>query len=128
MNVNNELLMFTKKKFHAITNNTQFVKFGNNIFSLIQILNIPFIELQFGIFKCFHKNTYTILSKNICAPSYSYELNSSFKIYDSYDDLIRYFINTFIHDQYITEDVFRCLLTNDIQGIRSCIEKFVIRS
>lgn len=126
MNVNNDLLTFTKQKFHAITNITQFIKINQDIFSLIQILNIPFIELQFGIFKCFHKNTYTIQSKNICAPTYSSgDYSTPFKTYDSYDDLIHYFIQTFLQDRYITEDVFRCLLTNDIEGIRSCIEKLV---
>lgn len=123
MNVNNDLLTFTKQKFHAITNTTQFVKIEQDIFSLIQILNIPFIELQFGIFKCFHKSTYIILSKNICAPSYSFDF--PIKTYESYDDLIHYFIHTFLQDRYITENVFRCLLTNDIDGLRGCIERFV---
>jgi hypothetical protein len=123
MNVNNDLLTFTKQKFHAITNITQFVKNEQDIFSLIQILNIPFIELQFGIFKCYPKNTYTILSKNICAPSYSHEL--TMKIYDSYDELILQFIDSFLQDRYINEDVFRCLVDNDIDGLRSCIERIV---
>lgn len=123
MNVNNDLLTFTKQKFHAITNTTQFVKNEQDIFSLIQILNIPFIELQFGIFKCFHKSTYIILSKNICAPSYY--VPTIVNTHDSYDDLICFFINTFSQDRYITEDVFRCLLTNDIDGLRDCIEKIV---
>jgi hypothetical protein len=123
MNVNNDLLTFTKQKFHAITNITQFVKIDQDIFSLIQILNIPFIELQFGIFKCYHKNTYIILSKHTHAPTYSSEIK--FKTYDSYDDLVLYFINTFLQDRYINEDVFRSLLSNDIDGLRSCIEKIV---
>ncbi len=123
MNVTNELLTFTKQNFHAITNTTQFVKIEHDIYLLIQILNIPFIELQFGIFKCFKKNTYVILSKNICAPSYS--VSTIVKTHDSFDDLICFFINTFSQDRYITEDVFRCLLMNDIDGIRGCIEKIV---
>ena len=127
MNVNNDLLTFTKQKFHAITNITQFIKINQDIFSLIQILNIPFIELQFGIFKCFQKNSYIIQSKNICAPSYSFD-SIPIKTYDSYDTLIQYFIQSFLQDRYITEDVFRCLLLNDLDGIRSCIEKLVIRS
>lgn len=125
MNVNNDLLTFTKQKFHAITNITQFVKIDQDIFSLIQILNIPFIELQFGIFKCYHKNTYIILSKHTRAPTYSYDSLSTIKIYDSYDDLIYHFIESFLQDRYINEDVFRCLLTNDIDGLRSCIERIV---
>ena len=125
MNVNNDLLTFTKQKFHAITNITQFVKFEQDIFSLIQILNIPFIHLQFGIFKCYHKNTYTIFSKDIGATSYSIDYTTRIKVYDSYDELVRYFIQTFLQDRYITEDVFRCLLTDDIDGLRRCIEKLV---
>ena len=124
MNVNNDLLTFTKQKFHAITNITQFVKNDQDIFSLIQILNIPFIELQFGIFKCYRKNTYMILSKHTHAPTYSNDSLTN-KLYDSYDKLICNFIESFLQDQYINEDVFRCLLTNDIDGLRSCIERIV---
>lgn len=122
-----ELLHFTKAQFHAITNNTQFVRIDNKLFSLIQILNIPFIELQFGIFKSFNSETYVILSKHILQQTYTIDPEKYTEIleYEDFNDLIRHFVHTFLQDRYITEDVFRALLLDNMVDLRSCIDTLV---
>jgi hypothetical protein len=122
-----ELLHFTKSQFHAITNNTQFVRIDNKLFSLIQILNIPFIELQFGIFKSFNSETYVILSKHMNQQTYTIDPEKYSEIleYEDFNDLIKHFVYTFLQDRYITEEVFRALLLNNMDDLRFCINTIV---
>ncbi len=122
-----DLLHFTKLQFHAITNTTQFIRIDNKLFSLIQILNIPFIELQFGIFKSFNSETYVILSKHVNQQSYTIDPEQYQEIleYEEFNDLILHFVHTFLQDRYITEDVYRALLLNNMDDLRSCINTLV---